>query len=93
MIPIYVYLDCRGTLVQHRPRQSVIAKPEIIWQTVSDIRAMKPDYIAPVHCTGFDAMVAFGQEMPEAFHLNMAGTRYTFYSGISMPGLAGQTMP
>jgi 7,8-dihydropterin-6-yl-methyl-4-(beta-D-ribofuranosyl)aminobenzene 5'-phosphate synthase len=54
------------------------ANPEIIGQTVSAIRAMKPDFIAPAHCTGFEAMVAFGQEMPEAFHLNTAGTRYTF---------------
>jgi 7,8-dihydropterin-6-yl-methyl-4-(beta-D-ribofuranosyl)aminobenzene 5'-phosphate synthase len=54
------------------------AKPEIIQNTVADIKAMKPDYIVPTHCTGFEAIVAFGKEMPNEFILNTAGTRYTF---------------
>jgi 7,8-dihydropterin-6-yl-methyl-4-(beta-D-ribofuranosyl)aminobenzene 5'-phosphate synthase len=55
-----------------------IAKPERIQSTVADIKAMKPDYIVPAHCTGFEAIVAFSKEMPEAFTLNTAGTKYTF---------------
>jgi len=54
------------------------AKPERIQSTVADIKAMKPDYIVPAHCTGFEALVAFSKEMPEAFTLNTAGTKYTF---------------
>ena len=54
------------------------AKPEVIQQTVADIKAIKPDYIAPTHCTGFEAIVAFGQAMPGEFSLNTAGTQYTF---------------
>ena len=54
------------------------AKPEIIQNTVADIKAMKPDYIVPTHCTGFEAIVAFGKEMPNEFILNTAGTRYIF---------------
>jgi len=54
------------------------AKPEIIQNTVSDIKAMKPDYIIPMHCTGFEAIVTFSKEMPKEFTLNIAGTRYTF---------------
>ena len=50
------------------------AKPEIIQQTVADIKAIKPDYIAPTHCTGFEAILAFGQAMPGEFNLNTAGT-------------------
>ncbi len=53
------------------------AKPEIIQNTVADIKAMKPDYIAPTHCTGFEGIVAFGKEMPAQFILNTAGTKYT----------------
>jgi 7,8-dihydropterin-6-yl-methyl-4-(beta-D-ribofuranosyl)aminobenzene 5'-phosphate synthase len=53
-------------------------KPEIIQNTVADIKAMKPDYIAPTHCTGFEAVVAFNREMPNEFIMNTAGTRYTF---------------
>lgn len=54
------------------------AKPEIIEKTVADIKAMKPDYIVPTHCTGFEAIMAFAKEMPAEFILNTAGTKYTF---------------
>jgi 7,8-dihydropterin-6-yl-methyl-4-(beta-D-ribofuranosyl)aminobenzene 5'-phosphate synthase len=54
------------------------AKPEIIQKTVADIKAMKPEYIVPTHCTGFEAIVAFRQEMPGEFIINTAGTQYTF---------------
>jgi 7,8-dihydropterin-6-yl-methyl-4-(beta-D-ribofuranosyl)aminobenzene 5'-phosphate synthase len=54
------------------------AKPEIIQNTVNDIKAMKPDYIVPTHCTGFEAIVAFSREMPAQFILNTVGTQYSF---------------
>lgn len=54
------------------------AKPERIQSTVADIKAMRPDHIVPTHCTGFEAIVAFSKELPEAFTLNTAGTKYTF---------------
>ena len=53
-------------------------KSELIGSTVADIKAMKPDYIVPTHCTGFEAIVAFSKEMPNEFILNTAGTQYTF---------------
>ncbi len=56
------------------------AKPEVIQQTVADIKAMKPDYIIPTHCTGFEAISTFAREMPAEFNLNTAGTQYTFGS-------------
>jgi 7,8-dihydropterin-6-yl-methyl-4-(beta-D-ribofuranosyl)aminobenzene 5'-phosphate synthase len=54
------------------------AKPEVIDATVRGIKAMRPDFIAPAHCTGFEALVAFSRAMPEEFILNTAGTQYTF---------------
>jgi 7,8-dihydropterin-6-yl-methyl-4-(beta-D-ribofuranosyl)aminobenzene 5'-phosphate synthase len=54
------------------------AKAEVIQNTVADIKAMKPDYIIPTHCTGFEAVVAFSREMPNEFILNTAGSQYTF---------------
>jgi len=54
------------------------AKPERIQSTLADIKAMKPDYVVPAHCTGFEALVAFSKEMPDAFTLNTAGTKYLF---------------
>ncbi|MGC8492934.1 MAG: MBL fold metallo-hydrolase [Syntrophobacteraceae bacterium] len=56
------------------------AKPEIIQKTLDDIKAMKPDVVAPTHCTGLEAIEAFEREMPEAFNLNTAGSHYTFGS-------------
>jgi 7,8-dihydropterin-6-yl-methyl-4-(beta-D-ribofuranosyl)aminobenzene 5'-phosphate synthase len=52
------------------------AKPEVIEKTIADVKALRPDYIVPTHCTGFEAMTAFGREMPDQFILNTAGTRY-----------------
>jgi len=54
------------------------AKPELIQSTVADIKAMRPDYIVPAHCTGFEAIVLFSREMPEQFTMNTSGTQYTF---------------
>ncbi|MGA3128088.1 MAG: MBL fold metallo-hydrolase [Candidatus Korobacteraceae bacterium] len=52
------------------------AKPELIIKTVADLKAIKPDYIVPAHCTGFEAISTFAREMPDQFILNTAGTRY-----------------
>jgi len=56
------------------------AKEEIIQRTVADIKAAAPDYIMPMHCTGFEAMGAFAKEMPNQFILNTAGAKYVFTS-------------
>ncbi|MBP1767335.1 MAG: dhpS [Candidatus Aminicenantes bacterium] len=53
------------------------AKPEIIRKTIEDIKAIRPDYVVPTHCTGFEAISTFAREMPDQFILNTAGTRYT----------------
>jgi 7,8-dihydropterin-6-yl-methyl-4-(beta-D-ribofuranosyl)aminobenzene 5'-phosphate synthase len=52
------------------------AKPEVIRRTIADIKAIRPDYIVPTHCTGFEAISMFAREMPDQFILNTAGTRY-----------------
>ena len=55
----------------------ISAKSEVIQNTVTDIKAMKPDYVVPTHFTGFPAMTAFSREMPGQFILNTAATKYT----------------
>jgi 7,8-dihydropterin-6-yl-methyl-4-(beta-D-ribofuranosyl)aminobenzene 5'-phosphate synthase len=52
------------------------ARPEVIQRTIGDIKAIRPDYIIPAHCTGFEAIAAFARDMPDQFILNTAGTRY-----------------
>jgi 7,8-dihydropterin-6-yl-methyl-4-(beta-D-ribofuranosyl)aminobenzene 5'-phosphate synthase len=50
----------------------------IIEDTVLALKEMHPDYIVPTHCTGRKAIFRFEKEMPEAFVLNMSGTKLTF---------------
>ena len=52
------------------------AAPKVIQKTVADIKAIHPEYIAPLHCTGFEATAALAQEMPDQFIVNTVGTRY-----------------
>lgn len=54
------------------------ATREKINNTIADIKTINPDIIAPLHCTGFEAVTAFMEAMPDAFFLNTAGTKYTF---------------
>jgi 7,8-dihydropterin-6-yl-methyl-4-(beta-D-ribofuranosyl)aminobenzene 5'-phosphate synthase len=54
------------------------APSETIEATVADIKAMAPDWLVPAHCTGFEVITRFREEMPEQFILNTAGTRYVF---------------
>lgn len=49
-----------------------------IQKTVADIKAINPDYIVPMHCSGWEAITTFEREMPGQFIINTAGTRYIF---------------
>jgi metal-dependent hydrolase (beta-lactamase superfamily II) len=53
-------------------------KTEIIQRTAADIKALEPEFVAPTHRTGFEAIVHFQREMPAEFTINTAGTRYAF---------------
>jgi 7,8-dihydropterin-6-yl-methyl-4-(beta-D-ribofuranosyl)aminobenzene 5'-phosphate synthase len=44
------------------------------------MQEIAPDYVIPMHCTGFEAVIAFKEAMPDQFILNTAGTRYSFGS-------------
>ena len=50
----------------------------IIGQTVQEFKKIGPNYIVPTHCTGRKAAQTIEREMPEAFVLNMSGTKLTF---------------
>ena len=51
---------------------------QVIAPTVAGLKAMQPKHIIPTHCTGRAAIMQVEKEMPEAFLLNMAGTKLTF---------------
>ena len=51
---------------------------EVISPTVAGLKELNPTHIIPTHCTGRPAIMHVEKEMPEAFLLNMAGTKLTF---------------
>jgi len=53
----------------------------VISPTVEALKEINPQYIVPIHCTGWDAVRHIEKEMPDAFILNMSGTKLTFKSG------------
>ncbi|PKN88998.1 MAG: MBL fold metallo-hydrolase [Deltaproteobacteria bacterium HGW-Deltaproteobacteria-1] len=51
---------------------------KIIDPTIREMKSINPDYIAPMHCTGWKAISRFAEQMPECFILNAVGTTYIF---------------
>ena len=50
----------------------------VISPTTGGLKEINPHYVIPTHCTGRDAVMHIEREMPDAFLLNMAGTKMTF---------------
>lgn len=50
----------------------------IIGLTIDEMEKIKPDFIIPMHCTGWKAINQFAADMPEQFILNTVGTTYVF---------------
>ncbi len=51
---------------------------KIIDPTVEKMKALNPDFIVPMHCTGWKAIHRFAQDLPEKFILNSVGSTYIF---------------
>lgn len=52
------------------------AKEDEIDKTIDLIKKEKPTYVVPSHCTGFQAIRKFSQEMPDEFIEGIVGTTY-----------------
>ena len=50
----------------------------IIGVTVEEMKKIGPDFVAPMHCTGWKATDRFAHEMPEQFIINSVGATYVF---------------
>lgn len=46
--------------------------------TIDAMKRINPDYIIPMHCTGWDAINRFFSALPKACILNTVGTTYSF---------------
>ena len=51
---------------------------DIIDKTVAALKAINPDYLIPMHCTGFRTMMAVQREMPQKLIMPSTGTRVVF---------------
>ena len=50
----------------------------IIGPTIEEMKKIGPDFVVPMHCTGWKAINQFAEEMPDQFLLNSVGTTYVF---------------
>jgi len=50
----------------------------IIEPTIKEMKRINPDYVVPMHCTGWNSINKFKEEMPEEVVLNTVGTTYIF---------------
>jgi 7,8-dihydropterin-6-yl-methyl-4-(beta-D-ribofuranosyl)aminobenzene 5'-phosphate synthase len=51
---------------------------DIIDKTVAALKEINPDYLIPMHCTGFRTMMAVQREMPQKLIMPSTGTRVVF---------------
>ncbi|MEA1872551.1 MAG: MBL fold metallo-hydrolase [Chloroflexota bacterium] len=50
----------------------------IIGPTIEEMKKISPDFVMPMHCTGWQAINQFAREMPQQFVLTTVGTTYVF---------------
>jgi 7,8-dihydropterin-6-yl-methyl-4-(beta-D-ribofuranosyl)aminobenzene 5'-phosphate synthase len=56
----------------------VTAPPEYIERTVTELAALKPDVVLPMHCSGADFIESMRRRMPDQLVTTNVGTRFTF---------------
>jgi 7,8-dihydropterin-6-yl-methyl-4-(beta-D-ribofuranosyl)aminobenzene 5'-phosphate synthase len=50
----------------------------IIGPTIEQMKKIGPDFVMPMHCTGWQAINQFARDMPKQFVLTTVGTTYVF---------------
>jgi 7,8-dihydropterin-6-yl-methyl-4-(beta-D-ribofuranosyl)aminobenzene 5'-phosphate synthase len=50
----------------------------VIMPTIAALKEIGPNFIIPMHCTGWKAITQIAKEMPDQFLLNTVGTTYVF---------------
>ena len=51
-----------------------------IQNTISDLKALNPDWLVPAHCTGQKAILSLVKELPNSIIQNSVGSQYDFSS-------------
>jgi 7,8-dihydropterin-6-yl-methyl-4-(beta-D-ribofuranosyl)aminobenzene 5'-phosphate synthase len=55
-----------------------VAPTDYIEHTVAELKALAPDVLVPMHCTGKGFIAAALREMPQQTVLTNTGSRFTF---------------
>jgi 7,8-dihydropterin-6-yl-methyl-4-(beta-D-ribofuranosyl)aminobenzene 5'-phosphate synthase len=55
-----------------------VAPPDYVEHTVAELKALQPDVVLPMHCTGKGFIAAALREMPNETVLSNTGSRFTF---------------
>jgi 7,8-dihydropterin-6-yl-methyl-4-(beta-D-ribofuranosyl)aminobenzene 5'-phosphate synthase len=55
-----------------------IAPPDYVEHTVSELKALDPDVVIPMHCSGRAFAAAITREVPDRVVLSNTGSRFTF---------------
>lgn len=55
-----------------------LAPPDYIEHTISELKALDPDIVIPMHCTGEAFIEMMRQRMPDRLATSYVGSRFTF---------------
>jgi len=52
-----------------------VAPPDYVEHTIAELKALQPDVVLPMHCSGRAFLAGMAREMPERLVLSNAGSR------------------
>ena len=55
-----------------------VAPPDYVEQTLAELKALDPDVVTPMHCSGRAFLAGVAREMPDKLVLSNTGSRFTF---------------
>jgi 7,8-dihydropterin-6-yl-methyl-4-(beta-D-ribofuranosyl)aminobenzene 5'-phosphate synthase len=55
-----------------------IAPPDYVEHTIAELKALDPDVVLPMHCSGRAFIAGVAREMPDRLVLSNTGSRFTF---------------
>jgi 7,8-dihydropterin-6-yl-methyl-4-(beta-D-ribofuranosyl)aminobenzene 5'-phosphate synthase len=55
-----------------------VAPPDYVEHTIAELKALQPDVVLPMHCSGRAFLAGVAKEMPEKLVLSNTGSRFTF---------------
>ena len=55
-----------------------VAPPDYVEHTIAELKALQPDVVLPMHCSGRAFLAGMAREMPDRLVLSNTGSRFTF---------------